>query len=60
MGNVVIIDLANTEKSPVEIMAHDSAISCMTLSHDGAKLATSSIKVSCNKLKKNLNIKIKF
>ena len=49
MGNVVIIDLANTEKSPVEIMAHDSAISCMTLSHDGAKLATSSIKVSCNK-----------
>lgn len=56
MGNVIIIDLANTEKSPVEIMAHDSAISCMTLSHDGAKLATSSIKVSCFVNKINSNI----
>ena len=44
-GHVFIIDLANTEKSPIEIMAHEAAISYMTLSNDGAKLATSSIKV---------------
>ena len=45
-GQVVLIDLANTEKSPIEIVAHDSAISCMTLSIDGTKLATASQKVS--------------
>lgn len=43
-GQVVLIDLANTEKSPIEIVAHDSAISCMTLSIDGTKLATASQK----------------
>ena len=44
-GQVVLIDLANTEKSPVEIVAHEAPVSCMALSHDGSKLATSSIKV---------------
>ena len=44
-GSVVVIDLANTEKPPVEIMAHETAISCMTMSNDGLKLATSSTKV---------------
>jgi len=43
-GQVVLIDLANTEKSPVEIVAHEAPVSCMALSHDGSKLATSSIK----------------
>ena len=45
-GQVVLIDLANTEKSPVEIVAHEAPVSCMALSHDGSKLATSSIKVN--------------
>ena len=44
-GNVVVIDLANTEKPPVEIMAHETAISCLALSNDGTKIATSSTKV---------------
>ncbi len=44
-GHVVIIDLANTEKSSIEIMAHEAAISCMTLSNEGARIATSSAKV---------------
>lgn len=43
-GNVVLIDLAQTEKSPIEIVAHEAAVSCMQLSNDGSKLATSSIK----------------
>ena len=46
-GNVVIIDLANTEKSPIEIIAHETAISCLTLSNDGSKIATASTKVRC-------------
>ena len=45
-GGVVVIDLANTEKPPVEITAHETAISCMAMSNDGSKLATSSTKVS--------------
>lgn len=44
LGHVCIIDLANTEKSPVEIDAHEAAISCMALSNEGNKLATSSVK----------------
>lgn len=43
-GHVVIFDLANTEKPSNEIIAHEAAISYMTLSVDGTKLATSSIK----------------
>ena len=44
LGHVTIIDLAHTEKSPIDISAHEATISCMKLSHDGAKLATASIK----------------
>lgn len=43
-GHVVIIDLANTEKSAIEIMAHEAAVSYMVLSNEGTKIATSSIK----------------
>ncbi len=44
-GNVIVTNLANTEKPPVEILAHETAISCMTMSNDGSKIATSSTKV---------------
>lgn len=47
-GHVILIDLANTEKAQLEINAHEAAISCMTLSNEGNKLATSSIKVKKN------------
>lgn len=45
IGHVCVVDLANTEKPPVEIDAHEAAISCMALSIEGNKLATSSVKV---------------
>jgi hypothetical protein len=45
-GNVIMIDLSNTEKPPLEIPAHETAISCMSMSNDGQKLATASTKVS--------------
>jgi len=45
-GHVILIDLANTDKSPIEIMAHETAVNCMALSNEGSKLATSSLKVN--------------
>lgn len=45
VGRVAIVDLFNTEKPLVQIDAHDNAISCMAMSNDGTKLATSSTKV---------------
>ena len=44
IGHVTIIDLAHTEKSPIDISAHEAMISCMKLNQDGTKLATSSQK----------------
>lgn len=34
-GNVLVVDLANTEKAPLEISAHDSKISCLALNLQG-------------------------
>lgn len=39
-GNVLIVDLANTEKAPLEISAHDSKIQCLALNLQGTRLAT--------------------
>ena len=44
LGHAIIIDLAHTEKPPIDISAHDNSLSCLKLSHDGTKLATSSLK----------------
>jgi len=43
-GSVQIIDLANTDRTPLDISAHDSTLVCLALNADGTRLATASEK----------------
>ncbi len=45
IGHVSLLDLANMDKPPIDIPAHEAPICCLALNLQGTRLATASEKV---------------
>ncbi|CAG0884810.1 unnamed protein product [Darwinula stevensoni] len=43
-GHVQVIDLGSPDRPPLDVSAHESALSCLTLNSQGTRLATASTK----------------
>lgn len=45
IGHVSLVDLANMRRTPVDIPAHEAAVTCLAFNLQGSRLATASEKV---------------
>lgn len=54
-GHVQLVDLANTDRPPIDIPAHEAPLSAISLNHGGTRIATAGQKVN---LIVKINIKL--